>query len=240
MRGSAAVRALAAAAAVHNVRVIPSARRPVLALATLVVGAGLVLSGCGGSATPQAKATKTPVATQTEVPVPTGVQLTKYGTELGWGQKAVVVYVPNKLRKSVLELNVLSAAKGSIADLSSYALEDRTKASSVYYVRISVKNVGTGDVGRTPVPLYLVDNRDTLIRPSSFRNAPFAKCPSVSMPTTFGPGATFSTCLVYLAPDHGAMAGISFRPDQANAPILWKGVVTVPAPPKKTTKKKAS
>ena len=224
----------------HNVRMIPSARRSALALTALVVGAGLALSACGGSATPQAKATTEPVNTATQVPVPSGVTLTKYGTELKFGDTATIAYLPNDQRKTVLELSVLSASKGTINDLSSYALEDRTKASSVYYVRISVKNVGTGDVGRTPVPLYLVDNRDTLIRPSSFRNAPFAKCPSVSMPTTFGPGATFSTCLVYLAPDHGAMAGISFRPDQANAPILWKGVVTVPAPPKKTTKKKAS
>jgi hypothetical protein len=233
---SPAVRAFPARRAVHNVGMIPSARRPALALMALVVGAGLALAGCGGSSTPQAKATEEPVNTQTEVPVPNGVTLTAYGSELDFGDSATVAYAPNDQRKSVLQLTVLSAAKGTIADLSSYALEDRTKASTPYYVKVSVKNVGAGDVGRAPIPLFLVDNRNTLISASRFNSAPFAKCPSVPLPTTFGPDATFSTCLVFLAPDHGAMTGVSFRAVQENAPILWKGVVSVPA----KTPKKAS
>jgi hypothetical protein len=214
--------------------VISSARRPVLAITALVASAGLILSGCGGSATPKAKPTKTPVNTATQVPVPSGVTLTKYGTELEFGDSATVAYAPNEKRKSVLELTVLSAAKGTISDLSNYSLEDRTRASTPYYVRVSVKNVGTGDVGRTPIPLFMVDNRNTLVSASSFTNT-FKKCPSVPLPKTFGPQATISTCLVYLAPDHGTMTGVSFRAVQENAPILWKGVVTVPAP-KKTKK----
>ncbi|MFL6025097.1 MAG: hypothetical protein ACJ72O_17275 [Marmoricola sp.] len=218
---------------------ISRARRPALLLSALVV-AGLVLSGCGGSsATPQAKETETPKNTQTDVPVPSGVTLTAYGTELKFGESATVAYAPNDQRKSVLQLTVLSASKGSIADLSSYSLEDRTKASTPYYVRVSVKNVGTGDVGRTPIPLFMVDSRDTLISASSFTNT-FAKCPSVPLPTTFGPNAAMSTCLVYLAPEHGTMTGVSFRAVQENAPILWKGTVKVPTVPKKPTKKKAS
>ena len=217
----------------QNVRVIPRSLRPVLAVTASVVGA-LVVAGCGGNATPQAKASETPVNTQTQVPVPDGVTLTTYGSELKFGDSATVAYAPNDQRKSVLELTVLSAARGTIKDLSTYALEDRTKASTPYYVRVSVKNVGTGDVGRTPIPLFLVDNRNTLISASSFTNT-FRKCPSVPLPTTFGPNAAMTTCLVYLAPDHGTMTGVSFRAVQANAPILWKGVVSVPA-----TKKKAS
>jgi hypothetical protein len=222
---------------VHNVRVIPTTRA--LAVTALVMSAGLTLSGCGGDATPQAKETKTPVSTQTQVPVPAGVTLTALGTELKFGQAATVAYAPNDQRKSVLELTVRSASKGSISDLSSYALEDRTKASTPYYVRVSVKNVGTGDVGHTPIPLFLVDNRNTLISASSFTTS-FKKCPSLALPTTFGPNATLSTCLVFLAPDHGLMTGVSFRAVQENAPIVWKGVVTVPEPTKKPTKKKAS
>jgi len=220
MLTSAAVRAIRTAAAVQNVRVIPSVLRPVLATSVLVVAA-LGLAGCGGGATPQAKATETPVNTQTEVPVPDGVTLTPYGTELKFGEPATVAYLPNPQRKSILELTVVSARPGKIADLSSYALDNRTKASSVYYVNVSVKNVGTGDVGRSPIPLFLVDNRNTLLQPSSFRSVTFKKCPSLPLPTTFGPNASMSTCMVFLAPDHGTMAAISFRPDQAKAPILW-------------------
>jgi hypothetical protein len=239
MLDRAAVRTSPAGSAVQNVRVILRAFRPALATTGLVVGA-LVLAGCGGDATPQAKATETPVNTQTAVPVPDGVKLTAYGTELKFGETATVVYAPNDQRKTVLDLTVLSVAQGTIADLSSYSLEDRTKASTPYYVRVSVKNVGTGDVGKTPVPLFLVDNRNTLISRSSFEQAPFKKCPSVALPATFGPQATLNTCLLFLAPDHGTITGISFRAVQANAPIVWKGVVKTPALPKKTTKKKAS
>src|SRR5690348_10115034 len=224
---AAAVRDSATGRYVHNVGMISSARRSVLVLTSLVVASGLALAGCGGSATPQAKQTKTPVNTQTEVPVPSGVTLTAFGTELKFGEPATVAYAPNNTRKTVLQLTVKSAALGTIADLSSYALEARTKASTPYYVQVSVKNVGTGDVGRAPVPLFMVDDRNTLVSASSFTNT-FTKCPSPALPTAFGPNAEISTCLVFLAPDHGTMTGVSFRAVQENAPILWKGNVTVP------------
>jgi hypothetical protein len=76
----------------------------------------------------------------------------------------------------------VSVAQGTIADLASYSLDSRTKASTPYYVKVSVKNVGTGDVGRSPIPLLLVDNRNTLLQPSKFENAPFKKCPSLALP----------------------------------------------------------
>lgn len=224
----------------HNDRVISSAPRPVLGLGVLLCAVGLVLSGCGGSATPKAKPTTPTLTAQTQVPVPSGVTLTAYGSTLKFGETATVAYAPNDRRKSVLELTVLSATQGSISDLANYALEDRTRASRPYYVQVSVKNVGTGDVGHTPVPLFLVDNRNTLISASSFTNA-FTRCPSPPLPAAFGPSATLTTCLVYLAPDHGTMTGMSFRAVQENAPILWTGTVKVPkAPAVKKTKKKAS
>lgn len=230
----AAVQRVGPRRGVHNVRVISSAPRPVLLAAVLAVAAGLTLSACGGSATPKPKPTTPTVSQQTEVPVPSGVTLTDYGTELKFGETATVAYAPNEQRTSILELTVKSASLGSIADLANYALEERTRESTPYYVRVTVKNVGTGDLGRTPIPLYLVDNRNTLIQPSRFTNS-YTRCPSLPLPTTFGPQATLSTCLVYLAPDHGTMTGVSFRAVQEFAPILWKGTVSVPAEKKKAS-----
>ena len=123
-------------------------------------------------------------------------------------------------------------AAGQIADLGGYSLEDRTRQSTPYYVKVRVENVGQGDVGQTPIPLFLVDNRNTLISASSFTNS-FTRCPSTPLPTTFAPKAAADFCLVYLAPDHGTMTGVSFRAVQEYAPILWKGAVTVPKAPKK-------
>jgi len=217
--------------AVHNERMNPLSRsfvRPVVLLAA----ASLALTGCGGgSESPAAKATTLPDASQqTEVPVPSGVTLTPYGTELAFGKTATVAYKPNDQRASVLELTVKSATQGKISDLAGYSLEERTKQSTPYYVKVSVKNVGDGDVGRTPIPLYLVDNRTpaTLINASSFTNT-FTKCPSTALPTTFAPQASRDACLVYLVPDHGTMVGVSFRAVQEYAPILWTGKIGAPA-----------
>ncbi|MFL6155196.1 MAG: hypothetical protein ACJ72D_03830 [Marmoricola sp.] len=211
---------------------------PLVRASALALAASFVLAGCGGSGgggEPK-KSAETPAASdQTSVPVPTGVKLTDYGTALKFGQPATVAYEPNEQRSTILQLTVESATLGSIADLSAYTLEQRTKESTPYYVRVSVKNVGEGDVGQTPIPLFLVDNRNTLISASSFTNA-FTKCPSTALPTTFAPQAVLSTCLVFLAPDHGTMTGVSFRAVQENAPIVWTGALT--APP--TTKKKKS
>lgn len=173
------------------------------------------------------------------VNVPPGITLTKAGTELKFGETATVAYEPNAERNSVLELTVKAARQGDIADLGSYVLDERTKASTPYYVDVAVKNVGDGDVGQTPIPLWAVDGSNTLIQASSFTNA-FPKCPSTALPTTFAPNAVTETCLVYLVPDHGALTGVSFRPLQAFAPILWKAAVAPPKTPAPTPTAPAS
>jgi hypothetical protein len=227
---------------VHNVRVThplrPARRRAALRWSVLLVAGALALTGCGGEEKPTTKPTATlPTA---DVNVPAGVELTKAGTELEFGGKAIVAYEPNSERNTVLAMTVNSATEGTIADLGTYVLDDRIKASTPYYVDVTVTNVGDGDVGQTPIPLWAVDDANTLIQASSFTNA-FTRCPSTPLPTTFAPNATVTTCLVYLVPDHGKLTGVSFRPLQAVAPIVWKGDVAPPAAaatPTKTPKKK--
>ena len=223
------------AESVHNVRVTQPARRTVPRSTALLVVALVALAGCGGAAKPTTKPSVTlPTA---DVNVPAGVELTKAGTELKFGEKATVAYEPNSQRNSVLELTVSSASEGTIADLGTYVLDDRTKQSTPYYIDVTVTNVGDGDVGQTPIPLWAVDDANTLIQASSFTNS-FTRCPSTPLPTTFAPNATVTTCLVYLVPNHGKLTGESFRPLQAVAPIVWKGDVTPPAAPAPTTPKK--
>ena len=227
---------------VHNVRVTQPAHRIVPRFAVLTVVALVALAGCGGEEKPTTKPTVT--TPTTNVNVPSGVDLTKAGTELKFGEKATVAYEPNSERNTVLELTVSSASEGTIADLGTYVLDDRTKQSTPYYVDVTVTNVGDGDVGQTPIPLWAVDDANTLIQASSFTNS-FTRCPSTPLPTTFAPNATVTTCLVYLVPDQGKLTGVSFRPLQAVAPIVWKGDVTAPAAtapatPKTKKKKKKS
>jgi len=232
---------------VHNVRVThPAAsglsllRPRALRAAAAVAVACLVLAGCGAEEKPTTKPSVTlPTGA---VNVPTGVELTKAGAQLKFGEKATVAYEPNSERNTVLEMTVTGAAQGTIADLSSYVLDERTKASTPYYVNVTVTNVGDGDVGQTPIPLWAVDDKNTLIQASSFTNA-FTRCPSTPLPTTFAPNATVNSCLVFLVPDQGKLTGLSYRPLQAVSPIVWTGSVTPPAsatPSAPKTKKKKS
>lgn len=227
------------ASAVHNVGVTRLAPRSSMRArlgrtAAVLLVASVALAGCGAEETPKAKPSVTPPTGN--VNVPTGVTLTEAGAELKFGETATVVYEPNAERNTVLEMTVAGAQQGVIGDLGSYVLDERTKASVPYYVTVTVKNVGDGDVGQTPIPLWAVDSANTLIQASSFTNS-FTRCPSTPLPTTFAPNATVTSCLVYLVPDGGTLTGLSFRPLQAVAPIVWSGTVT---PPEKAKKKKAS
>lgn len=217
----------------HNGRMLQrnSVRSAACALVAL-----LVLSGCGSTETkrPSADDPTTPQPS-TSVEVPDGVELTPAGTELEFGETAVVAYEPNPKRSSVLRLSVLSVTKGSIKDLSMYTLDKRAKASVPYYVKVGVKNVGNGDVGNTPVPLWAVDSTNTLVQASTFTNV-FQRCPSKALPAGFARNQRTNACLVYLVPRTGNVTAISFRPLQAFAPIEWTGEIKTVAPKGKKKK----
>lgn len=212
---------LGSGVAVHNEQM-----RTLVRTAVVAVILSVALSGCGADAKSTDSAQTSPGATPSGVTVPAGVALSPYGTELKFGEPATVGYAPNAIRATVLKLTVLSVTQGSVADLSGYTLNDRMRQSTPFYVQVAVENLGIGDVGKTPVPLALEDNRKALILPSTFTDN-FAKCPSTPFPTTFAPKAKASFCLVYLTPDHGTFSAMSFRPSQAFEPIRWTGALTV-------------
>jgi len=128
------------------------------------------------------------------------------------------------------------ATKGSVKDLSAFILDDHTRSATPYYVDVTVKNVGEGDVGGAPVPLWAVDADNTLLPAASFTTS-FRKCVSEPLPKKFEAGDSMDTCLVYLAPDGGTLEAVSFRPDQEFNPIRWTGEVATPKPEPKKTKK---
>ncbi len=221
----------------HNDRVHPPRRARSALIATLLAPA-LVLSACGGG-DPSAKPTATPTVDLPtgDVDVPEGVTLTPAGTTLAFTEPAVVAYEPNSQRSSVLSMSVDSIQTGQIADFGAYQLDDRAKTSTPYYVRVTVKNVGSGDLSRSAVPLLAVDTRNTLRQPSTFNNE-FTKCPSKPLPAGFAPNMSVQSCLVYLIPSGGTLTEMSFRPLQAFEPILWKGDIAPVVVPKKPAKKK--
>ncbi len=234
---------------VQNVRV-PSRLRPALSLAVLSTVTAVALAGCSsgsGSGDETAKAegsasgsaSSSPSASST-VKVPDGTELTDQGTELSFGETGTVIFESAPGRGTVLQLTVKGVKQGSIADFKGFILDDAYKQKAAYYyATVQVKNVGEGDVGGVGVPLWGVNEANTLLPAVNFTTS-FAPCPSKPLPAKFGPGATLDTCLVYLSPDKGALKAVSYRPTQEFDPITWTGEITkpTPTPTKKATPKK--
>lgn len=235
----------------HNERVsrLPHTRSVTAPrLAALAVVAGLVLGGCSGGGDPggeespsssnDATASESPTA---DVSVPEGVEVTAQGSDLDFGDSAVVAFEPDQTRSTLLGLTVTSARKGRLEDFKGFILDDPYKRkANYYYVEVSVENVGEGDVGGAPVPLWGVNGENTLLPAVNFTTE-FKQCASTPLPKKFEPGDSVDTCLVYLSPDGGSLEAVSFRPDQAFDPIEWTGEIEPPAkdePKNKKSKKK--
>lgn len=159
------------------------------------------------------------------LPVPINVRLTPQGTKLALGDRAYVAYQPKQKVVAALSVTVTKVESTSFAQtFAGLELSDQVRTTAPYFVRARITNVGETDLGDRPVPLYVVDDQNTLVEASSFV-APFKACPSTPFPKTFGPGDSVSTCLVYLVPRKGDVDAVSFRPTQDFDPITWSGVV---------------
>jgi hypothetical protein len=208
--------------------------------AAVTATAVLLLASCGGESAEEAAETPTPSVSpspSSTVNVPGAVELTEVGADLSFGETATVIYEPNQKSGSVLELTVTKAAEGTTKDFSGFILDDYAKNATPYFVDVEVTNVGEGDVGGAPVPLWGVDAQNTLLPPATFTTS-FQRCPSKPLPKKFGPEKSFSTCLVFLAPDQGTVEAVSFRPNQEFDPIQWTGEIATPKPEPKKNKKK--
>jgi len=198
----------------------------------------LVLSSCAGESseepaeTPSVSTSPSPSST---VNVPSSVELTEVGADLSFGDSATVIYEPTQKRGSVLEVTVKKAEQGSTKDFTGFILDDYTKKATPYYVDVTVENVGESNVGGVPVPVWGVDQTNTLLPPATFTTT-FRRCPSEQLPKKFGGGESFSTCLVFFAPDKGTLKAVSFRPNQEFDPIEWTGEIATPEPKKKSKK----
>jgi hypothetical protein len=204
--------------------------------AALALVAALTVAGCSSSSDDQPRSagtpTPTPSASETPyLPVPSGVQLTPPGSQLAVGDHAVVAYRPRQNEVGALDIQVTDLEKTTIKDFSAWQLSAEQKKSNPYYVRAVIKNVGDTDLGGRPVPLYVVNDQNVLLESTPFASS-FEPCPSTPFPDKFGPGDRTRACLVYLAPNHGDLVAVSFRPEETFNPITWTGDVVRYQPPK--------
>jgi hypothetical protein len=174
--------------------------------------------------------TESPTA---DVTVPEGVSVTAQGSDLKFGDSATVIFEPDQKRDTVLQLTVTGARKGRLSDFKGFILDNAyKKKANYYYVDVAVENLGEGNVGGAPIPLWGVNQDNTLLPAVNFTTK-FKPCASTPLPKKFKQGDSIDTCLVFLSPDKGDLESVSFRPDQAFDPIEWTGAVK---PPKKDEK----
>lgn len=178
-------------------------------------------SSASSSSSGSASGSASPSPSST-VSVPARVSLTAGGSRLSYGDAAKVVFESTRGRGTVLRLTVEGVRRGRIEDFKGFILDDPyKKRASYYYAKVKVTNIGGGDVGGVPVPLWGVNAENVLLPAVNFTTT-FRPCPSRPLPATFGPHARLSTCLVFLSPDHGALTAVSYRPSQAFNPITWR------------------
>ena len=210
----------------HNGRVIRRTTLAVLACCTT-----LALAGCGGgsgtsspSAGSSGSGSSGGASATTKVD---GIALTAQGSALKVGDKAVLSWQPTQKTTGVIRVAVTGLEKLPISAFSSWRLTPATQRSTPYFVKATVQNLGRTNLSGVTVPLYLLDQHNTLLQASTFQ-AQYPPCPSKPLPSGFTRHKSTAVCLVYFVPDHGSMVAVSFRPSEAFNAITWKGPVTTP------------
>ena len=189
-------------------------------LRTLLVPTVLALSlgGCSGPAPqerPDASTTPT-VALEDAGTAP--------GTDLRFGESAVLVWKPQAEVTGELELSVDGVSEQDQSVFDGWVRDEAMAASRPYFVSITATNVGESDLGAQAVPLYLRGEDGALGAPWTLGGA-FTQCQSGPLPDPFPAGTAVEMCLVYLVPDGGRIRDMVFEPTEGYDPITWTGEV---------------
>lgn len=187
--------------------------RIVAATAALVLAAGCSSSSDGE------KSDEVPVPKGFEVPK--GVTLTKGGTTLTEDKPASVVYQVGDKAASAITVTVSSVRKGSIKrDFTFFSLDAETKASTPFYVDVTVKNEGPAGLGGAALPIFAHDSSNTNL-PANDIVGTFPPCQNSTLPKSFLPGATAKLCMVYLVPKGKALQSVDLQTGSTKDAITW-------------------
>jgi hypothetical protein len=183
------------------------------------VASVLLVAGCSGSSGGDKKSDAVPVPKGFDLPK--GVTLTKGGTTLTEDKPASVIYQVGDKAASAITVTVSSVRKGSIKrDFAFFSLDAETKASSPFYVDVTVKNEGPAGLGGAALPIFAHDSSNTNL-PANQIVGTFKPCPNPTLPKSFLPGATARLCLVYLVPKGKALQSVDLQTGSTKDAITW-------------------
>lgn len=189
-------------------------RAPKAVVAGAMVVALTGLAGCsGGSGSDSTPTTGSPATTAAD-------GSTVPGTDLGLGAKAVVAFKADKKHRSQIKLAVTKVTKGKTKDLARFKLGKAARGSTVYYVSTTVKNLGPDTLTGARITLYGKVSDTLVVRPVRF-GSPFPRCQQAPLPPKFTSGKSVNGCMVMLAPKHGKVSEVQWRPANGALPISW-------------------
>jgi hypothetical protein len=217
---------------------------PALAVAALAVGA----AGCGSSgstsssaAATSAAAATTSAASSSAATSSAGATSTaaasssaqgataKPGASAKPGQAVTVGYsTTTKAGKPgpsyKLSVNITSIEKGSLSDFNGIKLDATEKASTPYYVKVSMTNLGPGKISTTDndpaIAVQGVDSTDQTQESVTFFGD-FPRCNEATTPNPLASGKSFTTCLTFLVP--GGIKRVAYTGTEAyvTTPVTW-------------------
>jgi hypothetical protein len=209
----------------------------------------LGLAACGGASTggtaaPSSAAapSSTPVTSATPAaagsPAAVGSNgLTPPGTQLSFGQEAMVGWVPDNNGNGAqaglrLQVTVASIVKASMSDFKNVDLTGAQKSDTPYYVTVKIKALGTTPPKSSDDPAITfdaIDDRGQEQESVTFFGT-FQPCNDNTPPQPFAGGKSYTSCLVYLMPGGGSIQKVQWADGPSGSdgvtayfdkPIIW-------------------
>jgi len=151
---------------------------------------------------------------------------TSPGTALGVGTTATVPYQPNSesTPKFKLAVTVTAIEKGKLSDFNGIKLDSAEKASTPFYVKVKIANVGSGDAGGSNNPAINIEGVDSSgeTQQSVTFLGDFPRCEYKEPPKPFSHGKSFEACLTFLVPGGITKAAYTGAEAYVTSPVTWK------------------
>ena len=123
-----------------------------------------------------------------------------------------------------LTVQVQSMTKGTLADFNGIQLDATEKASTPFYVKAKITNLGPGKINTSDndpgIQIEGVDKTGQTQQSVTFFGD-FPKCDEKTAPNPMGVGSSFETCLTFLVP--GGITKVAYTGTESyiDKPVTW-------------------